>query len=66
MAALAGGLGRARSALVRRGPCRGQSVGAGWGTAARSAALRQLQYFWPKAVGGVMPRLVDRKVQLVA
>ncbi|WNM30108.1 ATP-dependent DNA helicase UvrD2 [Streptomyces sp. Li-HN-5-11] len=31
-----------------------------------SAALRQLQYFWPKAVGGGMPRLVDRKVQLVA
>lgn len=31
-----------------------------------SAALRQLQYFWPKAVGGAMPRLVERKVQLVA
>ncbi|MFF0221065.1 ATP-dependent DNA helicase UvrD2 [Streptomyces sp. NPDC004629] len=31
-----------------------------------SAALRQLQYFWPKAVGGAMPRLVDRKIQLVA
>jgi DNA helicase-2/ATP-dependent DNA helicase PcrA len=31
-----------------------------------SAALRQLQYFWPKAVGGAMPRLVDRKAQLVA
>ncbi|MDX3090562.1 ATP-dependent DNA helicase UvrD2 [Streptomyces sp. ME02-6978a] len=31
-----------------------------------SAALRQLQYFWPKAVGGSLPRLVDRKVQLVA
>ncbi|WP_099053623.1 ATP-dependent DNA helicase UvrD2 [Streptomyces leeuwenhoekii] len=31
-----------------------------------SAALRQLQYFWPKAVGGTLPRLVDRKVQLVA
>ncbi|MEU9334240.1 ATP-dependent DNA helicase UvrD2 [Streptomyces sp. NPDC048290] len=31
-----------------------------------SAALRQLQYFWPKAVGGAMPRLVDRKSQLVA
>ncbi|MFF4275164.1 ATP-dependent DNA helicase UvrD2 [Streptomyces sp. NPDC001536] len=30
-----------------------------------SAALRQLQYFWPKAVGGAMPRLVDRKIQLV-
>ncbi|MFH9072969.1 ATP-dependent DNA helicase UvrD2 [Streptomyces alboflavus] len=31
-----------------------------------SAALRQLQYFWPKAVGGSLPRLVERKVQLVA
>ncbi|MFE2214743.1 ATP-dependent DNA helicase UvrD2 [Streptomyces canus] len=31
-----------------------------------SAALRQLQYFWPKAVGGSIPRLVDRKIQLVA
>ncbi|WP_171145191.1 ATP-dependent DNA helicase UvrD2 [Streptomyces sp. S3(2020)] len=30
-----------------------------------SAALRQLQYFWPKAVGGSMPRLADRKIQLV-
>ncbi|MFH8934863.1 ATP-dependent DNA helicase UvrD2 [Streptomyces griseosporeus] len=31
-----------------------------------SAALRQLQYFWPKAIGGSMPRIVDRKVQIVA
>ncbi|MGW3463568.1 ATP-dependent DNA helicase UvrD2 [Streptomyces olivaceoviridis] len=31
-----------------------------------SAALRQLQYFWPKAIGGSIPRLVDRKIQLVA
>ncbi|MEU6813423.1 ATP-dependent DNA helicase UvrD2 [Streptomyces sp. NPDC046860] len=31
-----------------------------------SAALRQLQYFWPKAIGGGMPRLADRKIQLVA
>ncbi|MFH0519779.1 ATP-dependent DNA helicase UvrD2 [Streptomyces sp. M41] len=30
-----------------------------------SAALRQLQYFWPKAIGGSMPRLVDRKIQIV-
>ncbi|WHM41235.1 UvrD-helicase domain-containing protein [Streptomyces sp. BPTC-684] len=28
--------------------------------------MRQLQYFWPKAVGGGLPRLVERKVQLVA
>ncbi|WP_234434133.1 ATP-dependent DNA helicase UvrD2 [Streptomyces sp. NRRL F-5126] len=31
-----------------------------------SAALRQLQFFWPKAVGGELPRLLDRKAQLVA
>ncbi|MER5433041.1 ATP-dependent DNA helicase UvrD2 [Streptomyces sp. NPDC002588] len=31
-----------------------------------SAALRQLQYFWPKAIGGSLPRLIDRKIQLVA
>ncbi|GAA2098661.1 ATP-dependent DNA helicase UvrD2 [Kitasatospora saccharophila] len=31
-----------------------------------SAALRQLQYFWPRAVGGAFPRLMERKVQLVA
>lgn len=31
-----------------------------------SAALRQLQYFWPKAVGGALPRIVDRKTPLVA
>src|SRR5918912_2159674 len=31
-----------------------------------AAALRQLQYFWPKAIGGEPPRLVDRKIQLVA
>lgn len=31
-----------------------------------SAALRQLQFFWPRAVGGDLPRLVERKVQLVA
>ncbi|MFE0330121.1 ATP-dependent DNA helicase UvrD2 [Streptomyces sp. NPDC003753] len=31
-----------------------------------SAALRQLQYFWPKAIGGRLPKIVDRKVQIVA
>nr|WP_157032426.1 ATP-dependent DNA helicase UvrD2 [Kitasatospora cheerisanensis] len=31
-----------------------------------AAALRQLQYFWPRAVGGDVPRLLERKVQLVA
>ncbi|MCG7423410.1 ATP-dependent DNA helicase UvrD2 [Micrococcus sp. ACRRV] len=30
-----------------------------------SAALRQLQYFWPQAVGGQMPTLVENKVRLL-
>jgi DNA helicase-2/ATP-dependent DNA helicase PcrA len=31
-----------------------------------SAALRQLQYFWPKAVGGPTPTILERKLSLVA
>ncbi|MFX4291269.1 ATP-dependent DNA helicase UvrD2 [Streptomyces bohaiensis] len=31
-----------------------------------SAALKQLQYFWPRAVGGDPPRLLERKAQVVA
>lgn len=31
-----------------------------------SAALRQLQYFWPQAVGGPPPGLVNHKARLVA
>ncbi|MFC7327689.1 ATP-dependent DNA helicase UvrD2 [Marinactinospora rubrisoli] len=31
-----------------------------------AAALRQLSYFWPEAVGGPTPTLIDRKVQVVA
>ena len=31
-----------------------------------AAALRQLQYFWPRAVGGELPRLVESKIPLVA
>ncbi|MGP4114501.1 ATP-dependent DNA helicase UvrD2 [Streptomyces sp. 4N509B] len=31
-----------------------------------AAALRQLQFFWPRAVGGEPPRLVERKFALVA
>ncbi|WP_299166053.1 ATP-dependent DNA helicase UvrD2 [uncultured Arthrobacter sp.] len=31
-----------------------------------AAALRQLQYFWPQAVGGTLPSLVDHKAQLIA
>jgi DNA helicase-2/ATP-dependent DNA helicase PcrA len=31
-----------------------------------SAALRQLQYFWPRVVGGDLPRIADHKAGLVA
>ena len=31
-----------------------------------SAALRQLRYFWPQAVGGELPRIVEHKASLVA
>ena len=31
-----------------------------------SAALRQLQYFWPRAVGGELPGIVKSKVPLLA
>ncbi|WP_183666854.1 UvrD-helicase domain-containing protein [Neomicrococcus aestuarii] len=31
-----------------------------------SAALRQLQYFWPQAVGGSIPQLVDHKAPHIA
>jgi len=31
-----------------------------------SAALRQLQYFWPRAVGGELPGLLQSKVPLLA
>lgn len=31
-----------------------------------AAALRQLGFFWPKAVGGAVPRLVEHKARLVA
>ncbi|MFI5616398.1 ATP-dependent DNA helicase UvrD2 [Streptomyces sp. NPDC051567] len=55
-----------RAAGEMRGRLR--TLGAG-GVQARtfhSAALRQLQYFWPRAIGGELPRLLERKIQFVA
>jgi DNA helicase II / ATP-dependent DNA helicase PcrA len=45
-----------------------RELGAG-GVQARTfhaAALRQLQYFWPQAIGGQLPSIVDHKAQLLA
>ncbi|MFE7859320.1 ATP-dependent DNA helicase UvrD2 [Streptomyces sp. NPDC057403] len=55
-----------RAAGEMRGRLRGLGAVGVQARTFHSAALRQLQYFWPKAVGGSMPRLVDRKIQLVA
>ncbi|MFE6284661.1 ATP-dependent DNA helicase UvrD2 [Streptomyces sp. NPDC057877] len=55
-----------RAAGEMRGRLRQLGAGGVQARTFHSAALRQLQYFWPKAIGGSMPRLVDRKVQLVA
>ncbi|WP_368733214.1 ATP-dependent DNA helicase UvrD2 [Streptomyces alkaliphilus] len=56
----------ARAAGEMRGRLRALGAGGVQARTFHSAALRQLQYFWPKAVGGEPPRLVERKVQLVA
>ncbi|AQA13934.1 ATP-dependent DNA helicase UvrD2 [Streptomyces malaysiensis] len=55
-----------RAAGEMRGRLRQLGAGGVQARTFHSAALRQLQYFWPKAVGGEVPRLVERKVQLVA
>ncbi|MFD8763483.1 ATP-dependent DNA helicase UvrD2 [Streptomyces mirabilis] len=55
-----------RAAGEMRGRLRQLGAGGVQARTFHSAALRQFQYFWPKAVGGGLPRLIDRKIQLVA
>ncbi|MFI7009160.1 ATP-dependent DNA helicase UvrD2 [Streptomyces sp. NPDC050145] len=55
-----------RAAGAMRGRLRQLGAGGVQARTFHSAALRQLQFFWPKAVGGDLPRIVDRKIQLVA
>ncbi|MDF2254632.1 ATP-dependent DNA helicase UvrD2 [Streptantibioticus ferralitis] len=56
----------ARAAGEMRGRLRQLGAGGVQARTFHSAALRQLQYFWPRAVGGPLPQLVERKIQLVA
>jgi DNA helicase-2/ATP-dependent DNA helicase PcrA len=56
----------ARAAGEMRGRLRQLGAGGVQARTFHSAALRQLHYFWPRAVGGEPPRLVERKIQLVA
>lgn len=55
-----------RAAGEMRGRLRGLGAGGVQARTFHSAALRQLHYFWPKAIGGDMPRLLERKIQFVA
>lgn len=55
-----------RAAGEMRGRLRQLGAGGVQSRTFHSAALRQLQYFWPKAVGGELPRLLERKLPLVA
>ncbi|MGW9440511.1 ATP-dependent DNA helicase UvrD2 [Streptomyces sp. NPDC055607] len=55
-----------RAAGEMRGRLRHLGAGGVQARTFHSAALRQLQFFWPKAIGGELPRLLERKVQLVA
>ncbi|MFL6110625.1 MAG: ATP-dependent DNA helicase UvrD2 [Catenulispora sp.] len=55
-----------RAAGELRGRLRQLGTGGVQARTFHSAALRQLQYFWPKAVGGPTPQLIESKIPLVA
>jgi ATP-dependent DNA helicase UvrD/PcrA len=56
----------ARAAGEMRGRLRHLGAGAVQARTFHSAALRQLQYFWPHTVGGPPPQLMNTKLPLVA
>jgi DNA helicase-2/ATP-dependent DNA helicase PcrA len=56
----------ARAAGEMRTRLRQLGVGGVQAKTFHAAARRQLQYFWPRVVGGAPPRLVDNKFGLVA
>src|SRR3954471_23684274 len=56
----------ARAAGEMRTRLRQLGVGGVQARTFHAAALRQLQYFWPRAIGGAPPRLVENKFGLVA
>ncbi|MGJ9402289.1 ATP-dependent DNA helicase UvrD2 [Arthrobacter sp. KK5.5] len=56
----------ARAASEMRTRLRDLEAGGVQARTFHAAALRQLQYFWPQAIGGQLPAIVDHKAQLVA
>ncbi len=55
---------RAAGELAQR--LRGLGVGGVQARTFHSAALRQLTYFWPRAIGGQMPDVMGSKAQVIA
>ncbi|NKX49424.1 ATP-dependent DNA helicase UvrD2 [Arthrobacter deserti] len=56
----------ARAAAEMRTRLRDLGVGGVQARTFHAAALRQLQYFWPQAVGGQLPGLLDHKANVIA
>lgn len=56
----------ARAAAEMRSRLRDLGAGNVQARTFHAAALRQLQFFWPQAVGGTLPHLLDHKAQLLA
>ncbi|NUP75739.1 MAG: ATP-dependent DNA helicase UvrD2 [Sinomonas sp.] len=56
----------ARAAAEMRSRLRDLGAGGVQARTFHAAALRQLQYFWPQAVGGQLPGLLEHKAQAIA
>ncbi len=56
----------ARAAAEMRSRLRDLGVGNVQARTFHAAALRQLQFFWPQAVGGSLPNLLDHKAPMIA
>ncbi|MEZ2388975.1 ATP-dependent DNA helicase UvrD2 [bacterium RCC_150] len=55
-----------RAAAEMRSRLRDLGVGNVQARTFHAAALRQLQFFWPQAIGGVLPNLLDHKANMIA
>jgi DNA helicase-2/ATP-dependent DNA helicase PcrA len=55
-----------RAAAEMRSRLRDLGVGNVQARTFHAAALRQLQFFWPQAIGGALPNLLDHKAQMIA
>ncbi|MGW9414377.1 ATP-dependent DNA helicase UvrD2 [Arthrobacter cupressi] len=56
----------ARAAAEMRSRLRDLGAGNVQARTFHAAALRQLQFFWPQAIGGTLPNLLDHKATMIA